>query len=473
MAPKRTPSPAVGRAKARSAASGRATSRSSSPADAIRTVFAYGTLRGDFSPDGDRWGVLKRYGGSWELGKARGFRLYQREGMFYPFAVHTGKPDDVLVGTVLQFPSDDVAKQAIESCNQIESFDPKQPKSGLYQRIAAQVQTDAGQLAQAFVYHQPMNDGTVKAFASGDWFESRTEAPKNSSSSAAQLDPETTTSADSSGRRLPETNDDGQRLIATFGFGSNSVRQLRGRLGDDTLQGYPAKVPGQVLAFAGPNKSWAHDPGGSAVGTATLVPASASEASEGVALGTVAFLTEELLATLDGYEGVPTVYDRRKFKAQVLYGGACHDTEVTAYVKVNSSAWYPPSEAYLCAVLRNVSGSFPHVGTLNLRDTKGRIQSQWIHPGFPALGLGAFLFELGVRKSKVWELPYEIGRRKEALDRKGIGTVEALLASIRKNLCSDVFDKEELLIARTLLDCSSDLHEDDDDAQAERWLETD
>jgi len=47
-------------------------------------VFAYGTLRGDFSPTKrDRWGVLKRTEGRWARGAVSGFTLHQQEGIDY------------------------------------------------------------------------------------------------------------------------------------------------------------------------------------------------------------------------------------------------------------------------------------------------------------------------------------------------------------------------------------------------------
>lgn len=81
-----------------------------------------------------------------------------------------------------------------------------------------------------------------------------------------------------------------------FGYGSNSVRQLRGRLEDQRLVGYPARIRGQALAFCGPNRSWSE--GSEVVGTATLIPS-----EEHTALGTVTFMSSEQIAMLDTYEG--------------------------------------------------------------------------------------------------------------------------------------------------------------------------
>eukprot|EP00929_Paragymnodinium_shiwhaense_P094615 TRINITY_DN55303_c0_g1_i11.p2 TRINITY_DN55303_c0_g1~~TRINITY_DN55303_c0_g1_i11.p2 ORF type:complete len:227 (+),score=17.93 TRINITY_DN55303_c0_g1_i11:116-796(+) len=205
---------------------------------------------------------------------------------------------------------------------------------------------------------------------------------------------------------------------ATFGFGSNSVRQLRGRIGDQTLLGYPGRVNGHAIAFAGPNHSWSHDDHGQAGGTATLIKLDGE-----TAFGTVAFLTDEQLSVLDGYEGVPYVYTREFYKGDVLLGGEWHNLKFVAYVKVDSAEWYPPSEAYRCAVLRNVRGSFPSVSSLVIRDTSGQVREEWQHPGHCKLGLGAILFEVGVRLKEPWRrLPGNIGPVKRALQFGGLDT---------------------------------------------------
>eukprot|EP00913_Durusdinium_trenchii_P022351 g20997.t1 len=118
------------------------------------------------------------------------------------------------------------------------------------------------------------------------------------------------------------------------------VRQLRGRLSDPSLVGFPGRIRGQVLAFCGPNRSWAYDEKKS-VGTATLIPKENS-----TALGTVAFLTAEQIELLDSYEAVPHVYQQRHFDAEVFRGAAWHRMPVMAYIRADSQDWYEPSQAY-------------------------------------------------------------------------------------------------------------------------------
>lgn len=260
--------------------------------------------------------------------------------------------------------------------------------------------------------------------------------------------------------------------VACFGFGSNSVRQLRGRLGDQTLAGYPARIHNQGLAFGGPNKSWAHDEDSQVCGTATLVPLDGE-----VALGTLCYLTDAQMETLDGFEGVPFVYNRAKFDGEVLQGGEWIKLPVVAYIRQKND-WYPPSEAYRCAVLRNLRGSFPQLHTLVIRDCNGEVRSSWQHPGFAQLGLGAFLFELGVRRQEPWMLPSRIGQVKARLQADhGIeGRAEALRNMLDTGALSSLpLEDDELHIVQQLLvkvgaghDLQDDLHEDD--AQVERAL---
>jgi len=41
--------------------------------------------------------------------------------------------------------------------------------------------------------------------------------------------------------------------------------------------------------------------------------------------------------------------------------------------QVDSQEWYEPSEAYCCAILRNLGGSFPGITRLSLRTTEGPV----------------------------------------------------------------------------------------------------
>ncbi|CAK9067793.1 unnamed protein product [Durusdinium trenchii] len=243
-----------------------------------------------------------------------------------------------------------------------------------------------------------------------------------------------------------------------FGFGSNSVRQLRGRLSDPSLVGFPGRIRGQVLAFCGPNRSWAYDEKKS-VGTATLIPKENS-----TALGTVAFLTAEQIELLDSYEAVPHVYQQRHFDAEVFRGAAWHRMPVMAYIRADSQDWYEPSQAYCCAILRNLGGSFPGITQLVIRNTAGEEKSQWSHPGFGRLELGAFLFEVGIRKERPWQMPREIGEIKQHFCARKV----LCPSSITKEKMGDLMEDEDYAIVEALLQSSGSVSIEEDDSQAER-----
>lgn len=111
-------------------------------------VFAYGTLRADFSAHGDRWGVAKDYNitdaaggnaseghsGYWVKAKLRGFRLYQKKEDSFPYAVRTGLDEDVLIGTLLI--SERESEGLLERTDAIEGY------PSLYQRELVEVQVE-------------------------------------------------------------------------------------------------------------------------------------------------------------------------------------------------------------------------------------------------------------------------------------------------------------------------------------------
>eukprot|EP00435_Cladocopium_sp_Y103_P014185 s2146_g3.t1 len=172
----------------------------------VQAVFAYGTLRGDYSEKGDAWGVITSTGAAWIRASVPGFRLYQEDVATYPFALHSENQEDILHGTLLIWSHKD-ARQAIDRCDSIEGFDPRAPDDGLYRRAMVEVSVGMEEFLKAskdkpwleelligsaekkaettsvtlraFVYHQLM-DGRAKEvvyFPSGDWIRSRSKRP--------------------------------------------------------------------------------------------------------------------------------------------------------------------------------------------------------------------------------------------------------------------------------------------------------
>ncbi|CAE7699727.1 unnamed protein product [Symbiodinium sp. CCMP2592] len=231
---------------------------------------------------------------------------------------------------------------------------------------------------------------------------------------------------------------------AVFGFGSNSVR-LRGRLEDPEISGVPARVRNYALAFCGPNRTWAQADG-QPVGTATLIQKDGQ-----VALGTVVYLSDKHMDVLDGYEGVPFVYRREKLSGEVYRDGKWIPKELWAYIKADSMDWYRPSEAYCCAILTNLSGSFSGTYELPLRDAEGVVRETWTHPGVPSLkSMEACLFEVGIRKERPWVMPRTIAGK-----RRGLGglNLAGIVQAVREGRPPAELDEED---CRILLELTSE-----------------
>eukprot|EP00966_Prymnesium_polylepis_P100319 2323946-Prymnesium_polylepis.1 len=109
-------------------------------------------------------------------------------------------------------------------------------------------------------------------------------------------------------------------LIPVFGYGSNNIEQLRGRLDAPELLDLPALLRGYARVFGGPNKSW--DEGRQSAPPATALTRGARQQYAYVRDGTVAtasllkqpgaetrgsvvLLTRAQVELLSRYEGVP------------------------------------------------------------------------------------------------------------------------------------------------------------------------
>ena len=95
-----------------------------------KAIFVYGTLRPDYSTQGDRWGVVPPgtvfegdefdapHGCFWMPGWTEGFRLLQEKKLGYPFAHRC--PGHGIHGTLLHWADDDEFEDALRRCDHIE-----------------------------------------------------------------------------------------------------------------------------------------------------------------------------------------------------------------------------------------------------------------------------------------------------------------------------------------------------------------
>jgi len=215
-------------------------------------------------------------------------------------------------------------------------------------------------------------------------------------------------------------------VVPIFGYGSNNVEQLRGRLEEPALQEFPAVLPGYVRVFGGPNASWSvggrlGDGANSRAGKVST--ASLLAQSGGQALGNIVLLDRRKLKMLHGFEGYPNVYTMITVDV-VLRGpdGYTAPFPAQAYTRVRTDfVGDGPSEAYLCACLRTAKQSFPeHPADVKVLDATGRERRRWTHPGFANLTLPAFLYEVGARKSPPWKMPLTVTEVVEKLESVGV-----------------------------------------------------
>eukprot|EP00966_Prymnesium_polylepis_P205369 4759142-Prymnesium_polylepis.1 len=156
------------------------------------------------------------------------------------------------------------------------------------------------------------------------------------------------------------------RRIAVFCYGSNGVDQLRERCQNPTLTAKAAHAPNHVLCFAGWSTRWQG-------AVATIVPQPGS-----TVYGSVVYLDDAALRLLDGFEGFNAsnpqrgVYRREPIVCYLEESNT--DPGAISYIKTDLTWRGEPSEAYLTACLRHITGVWPrHPQSLNVRDAAGRV----------------------------------------------------------------------------------------------------
>ena len=150
----------------------------------VQAMFVYGTLRPDYSKNGDAWGVTQ--GCTSFAATGHGFRLYQAKHTFYPFTKHTGSAEDVVKGVLLTWPGDrGTFRDKLNRCDGIEGYNAADKSKGLYLRsiITAYLSEAEEKKARAhglsspmkaYIYHQDASENEVNEseyYPTGDWFE--------------------------------------------------------------------------------------------------------------------------------------------------------------------------------------------------------------------------------------------------------------------------------------------------------------
>jgi hypothetical protein len=204
-----------------------------------------------------------------------------------------------------------------------------------------------------------------------------------------------------------------------FNYGSNSVSQLAGRLGNNELKSVGGLLYNHERIFWGDIKAW-----GGAVSSIVEVTGSRC-------MGSLVSLTDEEFQTLKDFEGGyvarSLVVQRTDSEEDVLAYAFVRD-EVVEFVS-------QPSDAYLMAIWLHLRQHW-EIETLHVNKfvSVGQVQlvSTWTPPPNPIdLPLNAFVVLLNNHKEKKWSLPRVIPEIEEKLGSIGIKSPSNLLDRLK------------------------------------------
>jgi gamma-glutamylcyclotransferase (GGCT)/AIG2-like uncharacterized protein YtfP len=116
-----------------------------------------------------------------------------------------------------------------------------------------------------------------------------------------------------------------------FAYASNLNRKQMAERAPDSKPKFIATLPNHKLSFTLRT--------GRQGGVASIRPIKGEKV-----IGAVYEISERDLKRLDGYEGYPTVYDRRKV---TVWTETNEPTEAITYIKIDQSREAPPSPEYL------------------------------------------------------------------------------------------------------------------------------
>ena len=159
---------------------------------------------------------------------------------------------------------------------------------------------------------------------------------------------------------IEEGEEEGQKKIYYFSYGSNNLEQIRERLNNDHIIGYKGYLKDYYLTFGGKSTKWNG-------GVASILP-NKFNYSEPNVYGTIYEITERELNILDSYEGIkcedPTdsdpknnLYRREIISVKMSLNNDDIFNDVEAYVYIKNSTRYVclPSESYVNACKNNLN----------------------------------------------------------------------------------------------------------------------
>ena len=165
--------------------------------------------------------------------------------------------------------------------------------------------------------------------------------------------------------------------------------------------------------------------------------------------GYVAMLTDSQLKSIEQMEQVPGVY--AKHRAKCLISGSEEETNAVIFVRTGEKRFCMPSEAYKCAVLRNVRQHHTSSSTLPII-ANGKFVEDWEPPGAADLTFSALLFTVGVTLDKPPLMPFAIKEWQHILATKmQVTTTAELIQALQANTDVALLTKLQPVINRNFL----------------------
>mmetsp|Transcript_4258 Transcript_4258/g.7451 ORF Transcript_4258/g.7451 Transcript_4258/m.7451 type:complete len:250 (-) Transcript_4258:153-902(-) len=218
-------------------------------------------------------------------------------------------------------------------------------------------------------------------------------------------------------------------MVLVFSYGSNSLTQLRGRVGNPKVVGRPARLHGWVRLFCLNSPGW----------QGAVASLEETKEEDHVTYGTVVELTDDELAILDKYEGG---YEKANVQVHVGLGDEQDAPETAIAYLARMKHWQGmPSEQYLTAIRLMLSEMYPdnHPALKDL-DAFGVIQGvekpvlihQHVHPPPHSLKLRSLLVLVNAKRTLPWTMPKATQEIEEQLAQVGVHSTAHLYAALHR-----------------------------------------
>ena len=212
-------------------------------------------------------------------------------------------------------------------------------------------------------------------------------------------------------------------MTSIFSYGSNSINQLRGRIGNPSLHAAPAYLYDWSRIFCYRAPRWGNG------GVASLAPHDGART-----LGSLVQLDDHELHILDGFE---RGYIRQE--VDVFLPNTNEIQRSNVYIATDPTWYEPPSEEYLTAIHVMLREQHRDVGPIpiNRLHSNGVVETllDWHHPGPAKLSLPSLVVEVNARRRSPWTMPHVIEDIVKGLEELNIKTTEEFINFLRVDDC--------------------------------------